>query len=340
MQQEGSHFAKPDLHEHNESHILNDESKVWKKNAPFLYDCCITHILEWPSLTVQWLPLNDTSDESKFIRNKMVIGTQTSGGESNYLMIAQVRLPNESVKLDSEDFKLTQKQEGQTISNNSLNIEVKMLHDGEVNKALSMPQKYNIIATKTNSGQVHIFDYSQHKSRPESDEVRPELRLAGHTRLGFGLCWNEKKEGILLSGSDDNKICLWDINSAREFRSTIQPLNEINYHQKAVNVSSLILTQGRQIQSLSSGHLRFSERRHDGGSLGPPSEAFQPDLQRDSSPLGDLQSGLQSLQRAPFLDGLGGSLRRPLGLEKLVWLSASVHFPQQECAQGGVVSLQ
>ncbi len=35
---------------------INEEYKVWKKNAPYLYDLVVTHALEWPSLTVQWLP--------------------------------------------------------------------------------------------------------------------------------------------------------------------------------------------------------------------------------------------------------------------------------------------
>lgn len=36
--------------------VINEEYKVWKKNAPYLYDLVVTHALEWPSLTVQWLP--------------------------------------------------------------------------------------------------------------------------------------------------------------------------------------------------------------------------------------------------------------------------------------------
>lgn len=27
-----------------------------KKNAPYLYDLVITHALDWPTLTCQWLP--------------------------------------------------------------------------------------------------------------------------------------------------------------------------------------------------------------------------------------------------------------------------------------------
>lgn len=256
MQSEGTRAGDLETHEHSESELLNEESKVWKKNAPYLYDCCITHVLEWPSLTVQWLPSTDPSNDSKFIRSKMVIGTQTSGEEPNYLMIAQVRLPNEAANVEADDFKLTEKQEGQSTNNNSLNIETRILHDGEVNKAQFMPQKYNIIATKTNSGEVHIFDYTRHHAKPTTNDVKPELRLTGHTKLGFGLSWNERKEGYLLSGSDDNKICVWDINGAKEFNSSLDPLLSINYHQKAVNVRALYT---RTLSSTDST-LRYSGR--------------------------------------------------------------------------------
>ena len=65
-------------------------------------------------------------------------------------------------------------------------IETKILHEGEVNRARYMPQKYNIIATKTISGEVHIFDYTQHPTIPVSTEIiRPELKLTGHTKEGY-----------------------------------------------------------------------------------------------------------------------------------------------------------
>ena len=72
---------------------INEEYRVWKKNAPFLYDVMITHALEWPSLTVEWLP-NDVSRPSDrdVSIHKMVLGTHTSEGEQNYLMIAEVRV--------------------------------------------------------------------------------------------------------------------------------------------------------------------------------------------------------------------------------------------------------
>lgn len=75
-----------------------------------------------------------------------------------------------------------------------------------------MPQKYNIIATKTISGEVHIFDYHKHGVIPTNDEVKPDLRLLGHAKEGYGLAWSPIESGILISGSDDGKVCLWDIN--------------------------------------------------------------------------------------------------------------------------------
>ena len=68
----------------------------------------------------------------------------------------------------------------------------------------------------------------------------------GHTKLGFGLSWSEKNEGIIVSGADDNKICIWDIKDAQSAQESVQPLQEINYHQRAVNVATS-LTTGHQV---------------------------------------------------------------------------------------------
>jgi histone-binding protein RBBP4 len=46
-----------------------------------------------------------------------------------------------------------------------------------------------MIATKTTS-EVHLFDYFKHGGQPTTDEVKPDLRLLGHTKEGYGLDWN------------------------------------------------------------------------------------------------------------------------------------------------------
>ena len=51
---------KPTIESETEEKIINEEYKIWKKNAPFLYDLVMTHALEWPSLTVEWMPDKET----------------------------------------------------------------------------------------------------------------------------------------------------------------------------------------------------------------------------------------------------------------------------------------
>ena len=78
--------------------IINEEYKIWKKNNPFLYDIIITHALEWPSLSIQWLPeKRDTADGDTVYR--LVLGTHTSGHEQNYLMLAEVTIPAEAKEI-------------------------------------------------------------------------------------------------------------------------------------------------------------------------------------------------------------------------------------------------
>lgn len=74
-----------------------------------------------------------------------------------------------------------------------------------------MPQNPNLIATKTVQGEIFLFDYEKHPAKPINDNLKPNLRLAGHKGEGYGLSWNTKSEGYLLSGSYDKKICMWDI---------------------------------------------------------------------------------------------------------------------------------
>lgn len=83
-----------------------------------------------------------------------------------------------------------------------------------------MPQNPFIIATKTVSAEVYVFDYSKHPSKPPLDGAcTPDLRLRGHSTEGYGLSWSNFKQGHLLSGSDDAQICLWDINSTPKNKS-------------------------------------------------------------------------------------------------------------------------
>jgi len=61
---------------------------------------------------------------------------------------------------------------------------IKIPHEGEVNRARSMPQNHSLIATKTVSAEVYVFDYTRHPAKPTDLTCNPELRLTGHLKEG------------------------------------------------------------------------------------------------------------------------------------------------------------
>ena len=84
--------------------------------------------------------------------------------------------------------------------------------DGEVNRARCMPQNPSVIAAKTSSCEVYVFD-CENQLRNQRESCDPDLRLRGHDKEGYGLSWSPFKQGHLLSGSNDCRICLWDISA-------------------------------------------------------------------------------------------------------------------------------
>eukprot|EP00669_Euglena_mutabilis_P010008 TRINITY_DN4802_c0_g1_i1.p2 TRINITY_DN4802_c0_g1~~TRINITY_DN4802_c0_g1_i1.p2 ORF type:complete len:279 (-),score=58.06 TRINITY_DN4802_c0_g1_i1:562-1359(-) len=190
-----------------EQRRIMDEYACWKKHTPLLYDLVITHSLEWPSLTVQWLPGKALERDKPFGTQRLLLGTHTSEKEANFLVVADTVLPVPAADhgllatgLSGRWARVTPRQ--------------RVLHDGEVNRARAMPQNPNIVATKTVSSQVYVFDIARHPSQPADPTAAacsPTIRLQGHRKEGYGLAFNARQEGLLASGSDDGLVCVWDI---------------------------------------------------------------------------------------------------------------------------------
>eukprot|EP00127_Corallochytrium_limacisporum_P005227 Clim_evm44s201 gene=Clim_evmTU44s201 len=197
--------------------IINEEYKIWKKNTPFLYDVVMSHSLIWPSLTVEWLPVKEQPQGKDYTLHKFLLGTHTSGEERNYLMIAEVQIPNESAEVDVRKYDSeNQEYGGFTGRFGKIKIVQEIIHEGEVNRARYMPQNPYLVATKTpgEPGDVLVFDTSKLPSKPARDaSLEYLIRLKGHKKEGYGLSWNPINEGHLLSGSEDQTVCLWNINA-------------------------------------------------------------------------------------------------------------------------------
>ena len=145
----------------------------------------------------------------------MLLGTHTSDGEQNHLMVGEIKLPVEDTPVAVKQYNETEGEMGGFGGvGGRVEIVQKINHDGEVNRVRYMPQKTHVVATKTVTADVCIFDLTAHPSMPTSDgPAEPDLILRGHEKEGYGLSWNPIESGLLLSGSDDHKICMWDLNA-------------------------------------------------------------------------------------------------------------------------------
>eukprot|EP00744_Colponema_vietnamica_P005236 GILI01007690.1.p1 GENE.GILI01007690.1~~GILI01007690.1.p1 ORF type:complete len:422 (+),score=134.33 GILI01007690.1:54-1319(+) len=214
---------------------INEDYKIWKKNVPFLYDTLVVSALEWPSLTVQWLPDKRSVGGKDWNVHRMILGTHTSDNEQNYLMIAEAKLPSEDTEVDVKKYMDDKESGGLGTEGAKIDITIKINHEGEVNRARYMPQNCSLIATKTPRAEVHLFDVSKLPSKPSADGIaRPVLRLTGHKKEGYGLDWNTLKQGELLSGSDDMQICLWDVESSLKSDSTLEAKSIFTAHTNVV----------------------------------------------------------------------------------------------------------
>lgn len=230
----------------------------------------MTHALEWPSLTCQWLPTVKNAGPTAQ-EHSLLLGTHTTG-EQNYLMVASCNLPKDDVVIDNrtnKDKENTDNVAPTKVSNfdedkqevggfghassaiGKIEIRMKIKHEGEVNRARYMPQNHFLVATRGPSRDVYVFDLSKHPSFPAEGSVfSPQIVCNGHSKEGYALGWSPLKQGHLLSGSEDSTVCLWDVASVstsgssagtqlpalNTFKGHTDVVEDVDWHAKDANL--------------------------------------------------------------------------------------------------------
>lgn len=219
-----------------------DNYRIWKKNAPFLYDYLTTHPLLWPSLSVQFFPdlekLSVGSDESpdpETVAQRLLVGTFTLGKHTDSISI--LRLPyytnlSRHVNIDRLNYH-ADKQEFEVTSASSKKITTvqKINHLGDVNRARYMPQNPDIIASCNNFGSVLVYDRTKHANvktaLADTDISPPQLRLVSPTSSHadvFAIDWNRQQEGTIASGSMDGQMSVYDIQKMQKDNDEVEPV--------------------------------------------------------------------------------------------------------------------
>lgn len=167
-----------DLAAQLEERAIHQEYKIWKKNTPYLYDFVMTHGLEWPSLTIQWLPTVKTLNEGSKVgavggasksvaeQHEFLAGTHTTG-EMNYLMVGSVNLPREDAVIDNRTGKEEHWNED----------EAKLVEaEGDEEGPHSKKQKTENAATSSTTATTVANNYNEEKNE-----------LGGHSSTSAGL---------------------------------------------------------------------------------------------------------------------------------------------------------
>lgn len=169
---------------------IKDEYQLWRKNCRYMYEFVNETALMWPSLTIQWLP-EHTNNEDGTIDAKLLLGTHTSGEDTNYLKIASTQLPGSAKK-----------------ANSRIRIIKKYKNAFEINRARYQPQDPSIIATINGEGKVDIYDLKTDNNAIEHFEP--------HKANGYGLSWNNETPNQLLTCSDDGSVVITDVSFGKE----------------------------------------------------------------------------------------------------------------------------
>lgn len=231
----------------------------------------MSHALEWPSLTCAWLPDKITPVGCDYSLQRLLLGTHTSGGETNYVHICELRLPLETTEIDVRAMEKSGDPAapaaaaaagaakpadvgGYASTYGKVEIVQSMVHEGEVHRARAMPQFSHFIATKSPSADVFVYNRSLHPAKPamgpagSKAPATPDFRLVGHEKEGYGLSWSPHEEGVLISGSDDSLICMWnlsaDIGAPRTVLAVTHPTLPSSHHAQTKTVQAIQTFRG------------------------------------------------------------------------------------------------
>ena len=228
---------------------LFQQTTTWRYYAKDMYSYCQTQMVEWPSLSVDWMPdRKRLMPGCEYSFQYLAVSTQALPGSVNSVQVLEFAVPLEQEDLDNfyggdkaiESEDPTAKfnnVKGHVATNQLINVEAQVL------KIRTMPQDTDVMAIAMSNGAYTIFDTSQRPMGPtDGGSMRPDCRLKGHRRPGFGLEWNPNKTGTIASGGDDQLVIVWDclgpIEDPEKYeasREDIQPIATYVGHTDVVH---------------------------------------------------------------------------------------------------------
>lgn len=185
------------------------ENAVWEANRGFLYDVFLMYALEWPSLTVDWLPGYTVSDDETEI-HQLICATHTSCQEKEYLMLMEIHIPCKDEIIDHHS---------RALDCFPTFFLVPGSNSGHgIQRARHNNQIPTIVGCTTDHPEVFIYDLS---SLPKPDGLKYRQKYVdklsyvgvGQKTGGFTLDWNPHADLELITGTEDGGIYSYDFKS-------------------------------------------------------------------------------------------------------------------------------
>eukprot|EP00747_Dinoflagellata_sp_TGD_P048820 gnl/TRDRNA2_/TRDRNA2_145840_c0_seq4.p1 gnl/TRDRNA2_/TRDRNA2_145840_c0~~gnl/TRDRNA2_/TRDRNA2_145840_c0_seq4.p1 ORF type:complete len:460 (-),score=98.83 gnl/TRDRNA2_/TRDRNA2_145840_c0_seq4:102-1481(-) len=218
-----------------------EERLNWRRNAPLLYDVFVSCTLEWPALSVAWLP--DEPDEEY---SRLAFGVQTDGTAPQEVVVVELDCSGVDSLADdpwtqwsigdlgeAEGFGITAG-DANVVAESPLRVVARLLHPTEVNRIAPCPHRSQLLATKASDGAVLLYDY---KADRPAEKVSPDATLAGSGTGtdGFALAWSPLQRSLIASGNNDGHLYVWDVASTELSANVAKaPLLTLNAHDGAL----------------------------------------------------------------------------------------------------------
>jgi len=198
-----------------EERLIDAEYKIWKKNTPYLYDVVMTHSLEWPSLTCQWLPYFRQPDGQATEEHNLLIGTHTTG-EQNYLMVASAILPkSENSVVVGDDAKTSSEEKKDGKASETVVAASPIPHyDEERNEVGGFGFTGNPAGSSGNSGNNNTTTLTTTVSTPGKIEIRMKVKHLGEVNRARYMPQNHF---IVATRGPDPELYVFDLSKHSSF---------------------------------------------------------------------------------------------------------------------------